>query len=195
MSQVSNCNTAMLIENCWQDKFFNTLGQIKSAYILPYNNFRMYMGAMDGHGSDYIQSELSYQDQLLSDWFDYWLYDMQNGVMNSANKFVYASSKFPSVNRNFWSWERASSSTWPPQGVTDTKLYFYPGNQLWVTPYTGATSSVSFVNDVIDTSVNMEYLVNTEFRGPLFGLVFPIDGFLLNSLFLRLCLRFDIGRV
>jgi hypothetical protein len=97
---------------------------------------------------------------------------MQNGVMNSANKFVYASSKFPAVNSNFWSWERASSSTWPPQGVTDTKLYFYPGNQLWVTPYTGATSSVSFVNDVIDTSVNMEYLVNTEFRGPLFDAKF-----------------------
>ena len=172
LNQISNCSIPILIENAWQDKFFNALGMIKSAYILPYANYRMYLGAMDGHGSDYNQAELNYQSQLIGDWLDYWLNNIPNGVMNDNNKFVYASSKFPVGSRNFWSWQRSSTPTWPPQGTQDTKLYFYPGNQLWVTPYTGSVSSVSFLNDVIDTSVTLQYLVNTEFRGPLFDAKF-----------------------
>lgn len=172
LDQVSNCNVPILIENPWQDKFFNVLGQIKAAYILPYSNYRMYFGAMDGHGSDYNQGELDYQSQLLSDWYDYWLYNIQNNVMNDNNKFVYGSSQYPTGNRNFWTWSHVSSQTWPPAGIQPVSLYLWPGNQLLPVPYTGSTASVSFVNDVIDTSVTMEYLVNTEFHGPLFDAKF-----------------------
>ncbi len=172
LNQVSNCNIPILIECAWQDKFFNPLGMVKSAYILPYSNYRMYFGAMDGHGSDYDQGELDYQSQLVGDWYDYWLYGIQNGVMNDNNKFVYGLSSYPTGKRDFWTWSHMSSTTWPPSDVQDVKLYMYPGSQLLPVPYNGSTASQSFVNDVLDTSVTLEYLVNTEFRGPLFDAKF-----------------------
>lgn len=168
LSQINNCQIPILIQSTWQDKFFNTLGMIRSAYILPYNNYRMYYGAMDGHGSDYIQAEEDFKEQLLTDWIDYHVEGIPNNVMDVNQKFTYAASSFPLGNRSYWSWNRYSSPTWPPAGVQSIKFYFHPGNQLQVSGYGGTQTDLSFTNDVLDPNVTMEYLVNTEFRGSLF---------------------------
>jgi len=171
ISQLSNCQIPVLVENTWQDKFFNTYGMIQAAYILPYNNIKMYFGAMDGHGSDLIQAEEDYKDQVISDWLDYHIEGINNNVMNVNNKFTYASSKFP-ASESQWSWTRNNSSTWPPAGVQNVKLYFHPDNSLQVFGYSGAQNEISVNNDILDTNVTMEYLVNTEFRGSLFDAKF-----------------------
>lgn len=169
---VSSCQIPVLINNTWQDKFFNTLGMIRSAYILPYNNYRMYYGTADGHGSDYSQAEQNYKDGVFSDWLDYHILGIQNNVMNVNQKFTYTASRFPVGNRNSWTWQRFYSPTWPPDGITTTKLYFHPNGKLELDGYTGSQTNVTFVNDVLDTNVTMDYLVNTEFRGPLFDAKF-----------------------
>lgn len=171
LNQVNNCQIPVLVQNTWQDKFFNTYGMIQSAYVLPYNNIKMYFGAMNGHGSDLIESEETYKDQVELDWVDYHLHGIQNGIMNVNNKFTYASSRYP-ASESQWSWVRANSPVWPPAGVQNVKLYFHPGNQLQVYGYGGTQASVSFNNDVLDPNVTMEYLVNTEFRGSLFDAKF-----------------------
>lgn len=176
ISQLNNCQIPILVENAWQDKFFNTYGMIQSAYILPYNNIKMYFGAMDGHGSDLNQDEEDYKDLVLSDWLDYHIDGIPNNVMNSATKFTYASSKFP-VSESQWSWSRSNSSTWPPAGVQNIKLYFHPDYSMQVFGYSGSQTDVSVNNDVLDTNVTMEYLVNTEFRGPLFDAKFRKNTF------------------
>jgi len=167
INTVNTCQIPILVENAWQDKFFNTLGMIRSAYILPYNNLKMYFGVMDGHGSDYIQSEENYKTTVLKDWVDYHVQGIQNNVMDVNQKFTYASSKFP-ASESQWTWVKSYSPTWPPAGVENVKLYFHPGNQLQVYGYGGSQTDVSVNNEILDTSVTMEYLVNTEFRGPLF---------------------------
>ncbi len=171
LNLVGNCQIPILVENSWQDKFFNTLGMIRSAYILPYNNMKMYFGAMDGHGSDLVQAEEDYKDQVVSDWFDYHIHGIQNNVMDVSQKFTYAASRFP-ASESQWTWNRYHSPTWPPAGVQNVKLYFHPSNQLQVYGYGGAQTNVSYTNDVLDANVTMEYLVNTEFRGPLFDAKF-----------------------
>jgi predicted acyl esterase len=168
LNQVANCTIPVMIQNCWQDRFFNTLGMVKSAYILNYDDYKMYYGVTDGHGSDYIESEEVFKEGVFSDWTDFHLRGIQNNVMNVNTKFTYAASKFPAGPRNSWSWQRFNSPTWPPAGITDTKLYFHPNGKLELAGYTGTQTDVSLVNDVLDTNVTMEYLVNTEFRGPLF---------------------------
>ncbi|MEO8511934.1 MAG: CocE/NonD family hydrolase [Ignavibacteria bacterium] len=167
LSTVNNCQIPILVENAWQDKFFNTLGEIRSAYILPYNNLKMYFGVMDGHGSDYIQSEENYKTQVLRDWVEYHVQGIQNNVMDVNQKFTYAASRYP-VSESKWTWNRYYSPTWPPTGVENVKLYFHPSNQLQVYGYGGSQTDVSCNNEILDTNVTMEYLVNTEFRGPLF---------------------------
>lgn len=168
LNLVNACQIPIMIQNCWQDKFFNTYGMIKSAYILPYNNMKMYYGVTDGHGSDYILAEENYKEGIFGDWTDYHLKNIQNNVMEVNKKFTYAASKFPTGLRNSWSWQRFDSPTWPPAGITNTKLYFHPNGKLELSGYTGGQTDVSFVNDILDTNVTMEYLVNTEFRGSLF---------------------------
>jgi predicted acyl esterase len=168
LGQVGNCQIPILVQNTWQDKFFNTLGMIKSAYILPYNNMRMYYGTMDGHGSDLDDDEESFKDEVNADWIDYHMLGISNSVMNGSEKFTYAASSFPLGDRGAWTWQRYQTATWPPAGVQNVKLYFHPDNKLQVYGYGGAQTSVSFNNTILDPNVTMEYLVNTEFRGSLF---------------------------
>jgi len=172
LNQVANCQIPFMSQNTWQDKFFNTLGILRSGNILPYNNIKMYFGTMYGHGSDYIVDEENFKLLVTSDWFDYHLKDIQNNVMNVNQKFTYTCSGFPVQNRNFWTWQRFYSPVWPPAGLQTVKLYLHPNNALQVFGYSGAQASVNFLNDVIDTNVTMEYLVNTEFRGSLFDAKF-----------------------
>ncbi len=169
---VGNCTIPVMVQNCWQDRFFNSLGQIKSAYIMNYDNYKMYFGTTDGHGSDYVLAEELFKEQVFSDWTDLYLKGISNNVMNENQKFTYAASKFPVGPRNSWSWERNYSPTWPPAGIANTKLYFHPNGKLELAGYTGSQTDVSFVNDILDTNVTMEYLANTEFRGPLFDAKF-----------------------
>ena len=171
LNLMNNCQIPILVENAWQDKFFNTLGMIRSAYILPYNNMKMYYGVMDGHGSDVIQEEEDYKDLVVSDWLDYHIQGIQNNVMDVNQKFTYAASQFP-ASESQWTWSRYNTSTWPPAGVQNIKLYFHPGNQLQVYGYGGSQTEVSYNNEILDTNVTMEYLVNTEFRGTLFDAKF-----------------------
>jgi predicted acyl esterase len=168
LNEVGDCEIPVYIQNTWQDRFFNTLGVIKSAYILNYDDYKMYYGVMDGHGSDHIQSEEDYKEGIFAQWTDYHLKGINNNVMNVNQKFTYAASKFPVGQRNAWTWERSFSPTWPPAGIVNTKLYFHPNGKLELAGYNGSQTDVSLVNDVLDTNVTMEYLVNTEFRGPLF---------------------------
>jgi hypothetical protein len=127
---------------------------------------------MDGHGSDFNAGEENFKEGIFGDWLDYHLLGLQNNVMSSTQKFTYAVSHMPVLDSNRWSWSRSFSPTWPPNGIVNRKLYFHPNGKLELAPYTGAQTNVSFVNDIIDTNVSMEYLVNTEFRGPLFDAKF-----------------------
>jgi predicted acyl esterase len=163
---VGSSTVPMLISCAWQDKFFNTEGMINAAQLLTVP-FRTYYGSMDGHGSDPSQQEFNYQSNIASDWMDYWLKNIQNGVLDPQNKYTYASTTFPRVY-NWWSFQRFASPTWPPSGTSSYKLYFWPDLSLRLEPYTGSTASVSFLNDVRDPNLSMETCVNYEFTGNTF---------------------------
>lgn len=168
LNKVSTCTVPVYFQNAWQDKFFNTLGAIKSASLLPTGNFKMYFGSMDGHGSDVYGEEIDYQANVINDWFEYWLKGVSNNVMSPGTKYTYASTTYPEFFGG-WTFERENSPSWPPAGVQNVRLYFHPTNQLLPYGYSGATSSVNFTNNVIDTSLTMLEAVNYEFTGSVFA--------------------------
>ena len=158
----------MITSNAWQDKFFNSSGDIKAASLLT-PSFRMYYGAMDGHGSDYDDDEWNYQSQMVGDWFDYFLLNINNGILNPANKFSYACSSFPLVNGlEDWTFTRFYSPAWPPAGLSNVNLYFYPNGTLETNAYSGSQNSIAFLNNVINPSLTMLTCVNYEFTGSEF---------------------------
>jgi predicted acyl esterase len=168
MNKVNQNNVPVLTSNAWQDKFFNTSGNIQASTLL-HSPYKMYFGAMDGHGSDTSYQEFDYQSELVGDWFDYWLKGVQNGVMDPNEKFVYASSTYPVVNGAWWTFEQYTSPVWPPANVSTVKLYFHPNGQLLPTAYSGSATNTSFLNDVRDTNMTMETAVNYEFTGSVFN--------------------------
>ncbi len=168
LNKVSSCTVPVYFQNAWQDKFFNTLGIIKSAALLPTSNFKMYFGSVDGHGSDVYGEEIDYQAEVINNWFEYWLKGVNNNVMNASTKYTFASTTYPEFFGG-WTFQRENSPAWPPAGVQNVRLYFHPTNQLLPYGYSGATSSVNFTNNVIDTSLTMLEAVNYEFTGSVFA--------------------------
>jgi predicted acyl esterase len=166
-NKVSSCQVPVLTSNAWQDKFFNSSGDIHAASVLA-PSFRMYYGAMDGHGSDTSDAEFAYQIGLVGDWFDYFLLNVQNGVLNPQYKFSYACSSFPIVYESWWTFTRFYSPVWPPSGLNNVQLYFYPNNTLSPQPYSGSQTNIPFLNNVINPNLTMLTAVNYEFTGPQF---------------------------
>jgi hypothetical protein len=100
-------------------------------------------------------------------------------VMNASTKFTYSPTTYPEFFGG-WTFQRFNSPTWPPAGVQNVRLYFHPTNQILPWGYSGATTYVTFTNNVIDTSLTMLEAVNYEFTGSVF-----------NSKFQKQTLTFD----
>lgn len=161
MQNVKNISVPIYFSNAWQDKFFNTMGMIKASYLIP-SPFKMYFGAVQGHGSDTVYSEELFHSQSIDKWLDYWLYGIENGIME--NRFTYTSSSHPIVF-NHWTYSSFVSDRWPPEGMSNLKLYFLPGNRLSEEQNLTNTDTVSILNDVREKKLSMEEAIKSGFTG------------------------------
>src|SRR5205814_212847 len=79
-------------------KFFNASGIMQaSTSINSTVPFRLYLGAVQGHGGDHSSTEDTWHMQFFNDWFFYWLFGVQNGEL-TAPKYEYASTTLPVIN-------------------------------------------------------------------------------------------------
>ena len=162
IDKVKNSQVHMLISNTWQDKFFNTNGmiKIKAELKVPY---KMYFGAVSGHGGDVSEDEDRFHEKLVDDWFYYWLLDKPN---NSAkgNKFIYTTTEFSGNSVVF---SRFESPVWPPAGVNNIKFYFNPNNRL--SSFQNSDAAQPFFNlrnEIRDPNMSLLNAVNYGFTGP-----------------------------
>lgn len=161
---VQNCNIPMLIENSWQDKFFNAAGNLNA--INQRTAFaRYYFGAVMGHGGDISPTEDQWHMNFFNEWFYYYLFGIDNGILTRP-RFHFASTTFPEYN-NMWSFLHDSSSTWQPSNISNLKLYFNKNNALTTTPNSNSGNYVSLANKVAK-GFTMQEAVNLEFTGPVF---------------------------
>jgi len=160
-ARVKDLKTPILISNSWQDKFFNANGILKSSASI-FTPFKIYLGAVGGHGSDTTLSESVYHSSIIEKWIEYRLYGIENGIAG-IDRFTYASSIEP-VNYNHWSFNRFSSDIWPPSGTTSLRFYFHPFKKLASEINLSKTDTVSFLNDVND-GVKMLDVIKTGFTG------------------------------
>ncbi|MCX7833373.1 MAG: alpha/beta fold hydrolase [Ignavibacteria bacterium] len=162
---VSNNKIPILLENSWQDYFFNTLGNIKAIPLLK-SNFRIYFGAVMGHGGDTSETENQWHMNFFNEWFYYYIWGIDNGILTRP-RFHYAYTTYPRIN-NMWSFIHDSSSVWPISGVSGTKFYFSDSNKLNTYKTPVSVSTKYFRNNVIDNNLTMYEAVLYEFTGPVF---------------------------
>jgi predicted acyl esterase len=164
--KINEIKVPVLISDSWQDKFFSPLGILKCS-----NNFesvhKIYLGAVEGHGSDTTHEENLYHSELIEKWIEHWLYDMQDSVIDS-NQITYAVSCDP-VNYSQWSYKRFDSPGWPPEGIEEKRLYFYPENKLISEVNHSTLDTISFLNDVKDNTITIQEAINEKFTGDIFA--------------------------
>jgi predicted acyl esterase len=160
--RVKFLNSPILIANSWQDKFFNTLGIIKSLDFInvPY---RAYFGAVPGHGSDTIGGEIQFHSKNIDTWINYWLFGIDDPE-NTQSKFVYASSTNP-VNFHHWNYVQSVSDIWPPERITKIRFYFQPGQKFIYESNQAKQDTISILNDVRDKNLTMQEAMNSNFSG------------------------------
>ncbi|MBI5402330.1 MAG: T9SS type A sorting domain-containing protein [Ignavibacteriae bacterium] len=175
---VSQNRIPIMLENCWQDKFFNAYGNISTIPLLQ-SDKRYYFGAVMGHGGDTSWTEDQWHMNFFNEWFYHYLWGMDQGL-NTRPKFHYASTTFPTNSIGMWSFKHDSSSVWPPVGVSDLKLYFNSNSRLKTTPNTNSSSYVT-LNNTVSSGYTMEQAVNSEFTGTTFTNKFKKASITFNS--------------
>ncbi|RPI18092.1 MAG: alpha/beta fold hydrolase [Ignavibacteriae bacterium] len=164
MDIVPNNTIPMIIEGSWQDKFFNASGIVKASTRLNVP-FRMYLGAVPGHGGDESPTENLWHAQFFDDWINFWIYDIQNGTLN-APKYQYASTSYPLVNNNL-TFYHDSSTVWYPPGINNWRLYFNSNGLLRNVPNYYPTEREALRYQV-SGGLTLREAVVLEFNGPLF---------------------------
>lgn len=162
---IPNNRVPLIMEGSWQDKFFNASGIMKAANLNTGSPFKLYLGAVQGHGGDNSPTEDQWHMQFFNDWFLYWLFGQQNGVMDRV-RYDYASTTYPE-NGLFWTFVHDSSAVPFSEITSDMRLYFYEGGRLLPTQTLSATSGNSIENRVTG-GLTMEEAVNEEFSGDVF---------------------------
>jgi predicted acyl esterase len=177
MDKVSGDKVPMIIEGSWQDKFFNSSGILQAASLMK-APFRMYIGAVIGHGGDHSDQEDIWHMQFFNDWFFYWLFNYQNGTMDAA-KYQYASTVLPYQNKN-WTFIHDSSKVPLAQITTNYRLYFNKNNKLASTINGKTSDNVSFSNKV-SGGLTMQQAVDAEFTGTSFNKKFKVSTITFNT--------------
>jgi predicted acyl esterase len=162
---VSQCQIPIMLENCWQDKFFNAMGNISTINNLTAPK-RYYFGAVMGHGGDTSYTEDLWHMNFFNEWFYQWLWNMDQGILTRP-KFHYASTTFPTNSINMWSFKHDSSSVWPPSGLTNIKLYFNASSKLKTT-YDWNNSEYATLKNQVSSGYTMSQAVQSEFTGSAF---------------------------
>lgn len=161
---IGNNTVPIVLENSWQDMFFNAMGNINGIPVMKAPS-RYYFGAVMGHGGDTSPSEDTWHMNFFNEWFFYHLFGIQNNI-NTRPKFHYASTIFPEAN-GMWSFQHDSSDVWPPENMSTLKLYLSPTMKLRKTP-----SAFSFLfgllPNIIKNNYTMQQIVADEFKGTRF---------------------------
>jgi predicted acyl esterase len=169
-------NTPILLENSWEDKFFNASGNINSIpFVLSPK--RYYFGAVKGHGGDTSFTENIWHKNFFNEWFNYWLFNINNGILTRP-KYHYAYTTFPLIN-HMWTFVHDSSAVWPINNLTTLKLYFHPNSKLRITPNT--TNISSNLTNKVTGGLTMQQAVDMEFTGPQFNSQFQKNELVFDS--------------
>ncbi|MCC7158718.1 MAG: T9SS type A sorting domain-containing protein [Ignavibacteria bacterium] len=166
-----NITVPVLIEAAWQDKFFNADGWILNIDKVT-SPMSSYLGAVRGHGSDVSLTEDVWHMNWFNNWFFQWLWGMNTTILDEA-KYQYASTKFPVVDNQYFTFAHDSSKTLLRTISTPMKLYLNKNGVLKTTVQSGSNNVV--LRNRITNGYTLQQAVNDEFTGSNFNSKFKKD--------------------
>lgn len=153
----------------WQDHYFSAADGIES--FKDYGGIKkLYLGT-SGHFSDFVESERLYQSDIVTRWFNYFLRDQQNGILDEP-VYTYAYSHLPMDSLGYFSWTRNQELSWSPFGITPRKFYLARDSMLL---FSSATHSDTFTltNNYLNPAYTFDTAYIEGFKGPRFDVLLP----------------------
>jgi len=178
MDKVQYCQVPIMIENSWQDFFFNARNGIESFPLIQFP-YRVYFGAVMGHGGDISEAENQWHMNFFNEWFFYYIWGIDNNLPNRP-KYHYALTTHPWTTNNMWSFVHDSSYVWPPENITDVKFYLNAKKKLTLTPNKKATKKVTLKN-IVNRKYSLQTAVYSEFTGSEFNKKFKKKELVYNT--------------
>ncbi|NOS83872.1 MAG: T9SS type A sorting domain-containing protein [Ignavibacteria bacterium] len=169
---LNTITTPVLIEAAWQDKFFNADGWMLHIDKVSNAPMSSYLGAVRGHGSDISLTEDVWHMEWFNNFFFQTLWGMQTPIFDQA-KYQYASTHFPVVNNQYFSFTHDSSRTVLRNTTVPMKLYLNKNGVLKTTVQSGS-NTVSLRNRITN-GYTLQQAVNDEFTGTNFQSKFKKD--------------------
>jgi predicted acyl esterase len=166
MDKVQYCQVPILVENSWQDFFFNAKNTIESFPIIQFPH-RVYLGAVMGHGGDTSYTENQWHMNFFNEWFFYYIWGVDNGL-HSKPKYDYAMTTYPRTDNGMWSFIHGNSDVWPPLGVSNVKFYFHKKNKLKLRPVS-SNRVYKRINNTVRRKYSLKSAVYDEFKGTQFN--------------------------
>ena len=169
---LGSITTPLLIEAAWQDKFFNADGWMLNIDKITNAPYSSYLGAVRGHGSDVSLTEDVWHMDWFNNFFFQTVWGMQTNIFTIA-KYQYASTKFPVVNNQYFTFSHDSSSTLLRTVATPMRLYLNKNGALKTTVQSG--SNTVTMNNSITSNYTLQQAINEEFTGTNFNNKFKKD--------------------
>ena len=169
---LQNITVPVLIEAAWQDKFFNADGWILNIDKITNAPMTSYLGAVRGHGSDISLTEDIWHMNWFNNWYFEWLWGIPTPIMDQA-KFQYASTQFPVIDNNYFTFTHDSSATLLRNSTTPLRLYLNNGGSL-KTSYRPGSKYAKLRNNV-SKNYTLQDAVYSEFKGTDFDKKFKRD--------------------
>ncbi len=167
-----NITTPVLVEAAWQDKFFNADGWMLHIDKITNAPLTSYLGAVRGHGSDISLTEDIWHMDWFNNFFYQTLWGMETTIFTQA-KYQYASTHFPVVNNQYFSFTHDSSTTLLRNISTPMRLYLNRNGVLKTTVQSG-NNNVTLRNR-ITSGYTLQQAVYDEFNGANFNAKFKKD--------------------
>ncbi|MBI5021457.1 MAG: alpha/beta fold hydrolase [Ignavibacteriales bacterium] len=168
-SQLNNKSIPSLRLLKWQDHYFSADDGIKS--FADYGGMKkLYLGT-HGHFSDVNSMESSYQHSIVSRWLDYFLKDVQNGILDEPT-YTYAYSHLPMDSLGYFSWTRNQEVAYPPAGITENKFYLAPDSMLLFSTPTHS-DTFTLLNNYLNPAYTFDTAYIEGFRGSRFNVLLP----------------------
>ena len=173
-----NITTPLLIEAAWQDKFFNADGWMQNIDKLTGAQYTSYLGAVRGHGSDISLTEDTWHMEWFNNFFFQTLWNMQTPIFTQA-KYQYASTKFPVIDNQYFTFSHDSSSVLLRNISTPMRLYLNKSGALKTTVQTGNSNET--LKNQIKNNYTLQTAINEEFTGTNFKNKFKKDSLVFTS--------------
>lgn len=169
---LTNITTPLLIEAAWQDKFFNADGWILNIDKINHAQYSSYLGAVRGHGSDISLTEDTWHMDWFNNFFFQTLWNMETNIFTIA-KYQYASTRFPVVSGQYFTFSHDSSATLLRTSTVPMKLYLNTNGALKTTVPSGSNTVV--LKNKITSGYTLQQAINEEFTGSNFNAKFKKD--------------------